>query len=58
VLTGITVAAFLHGLYNILTLESANFERIGITLLIVVVLASMAIAVNSLFYKLKKLYLA
>src|SRR3989344_3430179 len=58
VVAGVVVAGILHGLYNILTLESTDFERLGMTLLIVVLLAFMAIVVNVLFYKLKKRYLA
>ncbi len=58
IVKGVVVAGILHGLYNILTLESADFERLGVTLLIVVLLAAMAVSVNILFYKLKKRYLA
>ena len=58
IIKGVVVAGILHGLYNILTLESTDFERLGMTLLIVVLLAFMAIVVNVLFYKLKKRYLA
>jgi len=57
IIIGIVVAGFLHGLYNILTLESHDFERLSITLLIVVLLAIMAVTVNVMFYKLKKRYL-
>lgn len=57
IVKGVIIAGFLHGLYNILTLESADFQRLGMTLLIVALLAGMAVAVNILFYKLKKQYL-
>ena len=58
VIKGLVLAAFLHGLYNILTLRSNAFEHLIITFVIVLLLGGMAIAVNELFYKLKKDYYA
>jgi len=57
IVKGVIVAGVLHGLYNIFTLESGDFVNLGMTLLIVALLAMMAITVNILFYKLKKQYL-
>ncbi len=51
---GILIAAFLHGLYNILTLASDGFQKLSITIYIILLLGIMAIVVNILFFKLKK----
>ncbi len=51
---GLAIAAFLHGLYNILTLSSQGFHRLLPTLYVILLLGIMAIWVNLLFYKLKK----
>lgn len=53
-LKGIIIAAFLHGVYNILTLASNGFEKLSVTIYIILLLGIMAIIVNILFYKLKK----
>ncbi|MBI2466052.1 MAG: PrsW family intramembrane metalloprotease [Candidatus Sungbacteria bacterium] len=56
VLKGIVTAGFLHGGYNVLTLNSGSFQKIGATLMVVFLLSVMAIFVNFLFYKLKREY--
>lgn len=53
---GIVTAGFLHGAYNVLTLNSESFQKIGPTLLVIALLGLMAIGVNFLFYKLKREY--
>ena len=56
VLKGIVTAGFLHGGYNVLTLNSGSFQKIGPTLMVIGLLGVMAIFVNFLFYKLKREY--
>ena len=53
---GIVIAGFLHGAYNVLTLNSESFQKIGPTLSVIALLGIMAIGVNFLFYKLKREY--
>lgn len=47
-------ASFLHGFYNIFTLSSNGFANLSATIAVVLLLGFMAIAVNILFYKLKR----
>lgn len=54
VFKGIIIAALLHGTYNILTLASNGFEKLSVTIYVILLLGVMAITVNILFYKLKK----
>ena len=51
---GILIAGFLHGAYNVLTLNSNSFQKISPTLIVILLLALMAVWVNALFYKLKR----
>lgn len=51
---GILVAAFLHGLYNVLTVSSQGFSKLSVTIYIILLLGIMAVWVNFLFWKLKK----
>ena len=51
---GIIIAGFLHGTYNTLTLASDSFQKISATFIVILLLALMAVWVNSLFYKLKR----
>ncbi len=53
---GLIIAGFLHGAYNVLTINSDSFLKIQPTLVVVTMLGVMAIIVNMLFYKLKKGY--
>lgn len=54
IIQGLAIAAFVHGLYNILTVSSDGFQKILPTIYIIVLLGLTAIVVNILFYKLKK----
>ena len=53
-LKGLIIAGLLHGLYNTLTISSDSFQKLEPTILVIILLAVMAIAVNMLFYKLKR----
>lgn len=55
-LIGLTIAAFLHGFYNILTVSSNGFQNLSVTIYIVILLGLAAILVNLLFWHLKKSY--
>ncbi|MBI4119985.1 MAG: PrsW family intramembrane metalloprotease [Parcubacteria group bacterium] len=54
IIKGLVIAGLAHGAYNGLTLASDSFQKIGPTILVIALLATMAIAVNMLFYKLKR----
>lgn len=54
ILKGLLIAASLHGIYNVLTIKSESFQKLGPTILVIILLGLAAIWVNWLFYKLKK----
>ncbi|MEK7500949.1 MAG: PrsW family intramembrane metalloprotease [Patescibacteria group bacterium] len=54
IITGLIIAGLAHGAYNSLTLASDSFQKLGPTLLVIALLATMAVTVNMLFYKLKR----
>lgn len=54
VVKGLIIAAFIHGSYNLLTLNSDSFQKIEPTVLVIALLGFTAILVNILFYKLKR----